>query len=319
MAVEMIRFLLRKVPSVVFVLFASSVVAFALPRLAPGDVAVSIAGPDATAANIAAVRRQLGLDRSPVVQYWDWISGLFHGDLGRSYLLNRSVASLIGDRLESTVELAVFATLLAVAVGTLLGVLAGSTRHRWARTVLDLGNSILVATPSFLIALALILVFGVYHRWLPVSGEVSVVHDPAIGIQYLVLPAVALALSPAGSVARLLQTEMARVRNEDYVDLALAKGASPTRITLRHVLRNSFGTAVVAIGLEVGTLLAGAVVIESVFNRNGLGQLAVSSVTSRDFTVLQVLILGVVCVAVVCQIVTELVLAALDPKIRLGD
>ncbi|MGX9884635.1 ABC transporter permease [Streptomyces sp. NPDC002276] len=315
----MIGYLLRKVPSVVFVLFASSVVAFALPRLAPGDVAVTLAGSDPTAANIAAIRKELGLDRSPVVQYWDWISGLFHGDLGQSYLLHRSVASLIGDRLESTVELAVFATLLVVVLGTALGVLAGSTRRWWARTALDLGNSVLVAVPSFLVALALILVFGVYHRWLPVSGEVSMVHDPAIGIQYLVLPAVALALSPAGGVARLLQTEMTRVRNEDYVDLALSKGASPKRITLRHVLRNSFGSAVVAIGLEIGTLLAGAVVMESIFNRNGLGQLAVSSVTTRDFTVLQVLILGVVCVAVLCQIVTELILAALDPKIRLGD
>ncbi|MFI1032467.1 ABC transporter permease [Streptomyces sp. NPDC020951] len=309
----------RKVPSVAFVLFASSVVAFALPRLAPGDVAVTLAGADPTAENVAAIRRELGLDRSPVVQYWEWISGLFRGDLGDSYLLHRSVASLIGDRLQSTVELAVFATLLVAVIGTTLGVLAGSTGRWWARTGLDLGNSILVAVPSFLTALAMILVFGVYHRWLPVSGEVSVLDDPAIGIQYLVLPAVALALPPAGGLARLLQTEMIRVRNEDYVDLALAKGASPQRITLRHVLRNSFGTAVVAIGLEIGTLLAGAVVIESVFNRNGLGQLAVSSVTSRDFTVLQVLILGVVCVAVICQIATELVLAALDPKIRLGD
>ncbi|MFF3371539.1 ABC transporter permease [Streptomyces sp. NPDC002680] len=315
----MIRFLIRKVPSVGFVLFASSIVAFALPRLAPGDVAVTLAGADPTAANIAAIRSELGLDRSLAVQYWDWISGLFHGDLGQSYLLHRSVTSLIGDRLGSTVELAVFATLLVVLIGTTLGVLAGSTKRWWTRATLDLGTSVLVAVPSFLTALALILVFGVYHRWLPVSGEVSVLHDPAIGIQYLVLPAVALALSPAGGLARLLQTEMARVRNEDYVDLALAKGVSPRRITLRHVLRNSFGTAAVAIGLEIGTLLAGAVVIEAVFNRNGLGQLAVSSVQTRDFTVLQVLILGVVCVAVICQIVTEMVLAALDPKIRLGD
>ena len=119
-------------------------------------------------------------------------------------------------------------------------------------------------------------------------------------------------------MARLLQTEMTKIRNEDYVDLALAKGTSSRQITLRHVLRNSFGTAVVAIGLEIGTLLAGAVIIESIFNRNGLGQLAVSSVQSRDFTVLQVLILGVVFVAVICQIVTEMVLATLDPRIRLG-
>ena len=315
----MIRFMMRKAPSVVFVLFASSIVAFALPRLAPGDVAVSLAGTDPTPANVAAIRGELGLDRSPVVQYRDWISGLFHGDLGQSYRLHRSVASLIGDRLESTVELAVFATLLVIVAGTVLGVLAGSTRRRWTRVTFDLGNSFLVATPAFLTALALILIFGVYHRWLPVSGEVSVLENPAIGIQYLTLPAVALALSPSGIVARLLQTEMTRVRNEDYVDLALAKGASAKRITLRHVLRNSFGTAVVSIGLEIGTLLAGAVIIESIFNRNGLGQLAVSSVQSRDFTVLQVLILGVVFVAVICQIVTEMVLATLDPRIRLGD
>lgn len=314
----MIRFMARKAPSVLFVLLASSVVAFALPRLAPGDVAVSLAGTDPSAANVAAIRKELGLDRSPVVQYWDWISGLLHGDLGQSYRLHRSVASLIGDRLESTVELAVFATLLVLVMGTALGVLAGSTKRRWTRAGLDLGNSLLVAIPAFLTGLALILIFGVYHRWLPVSGEVSLLENPSIGIQYLTLPAFALALSPSGIVARLLQTEMTKVRNEDYVDLALAKGTSSRQITLRHVLRNSFGTAVVAIGLEIGTLLAGAVIIESIFNRNGLGQLAVSSVQSRDFTVLQVLILGVVFVAVICQIVTEMVLATLDPRIRLG-
>jgi len=315
----MIRFLVRKVPSVVFVLFASSIVAFALPRLAPGDVAVSLAGTDPTAANIAAIRQQLGLNRSVVVQYWDWISGLFHGNLGQSYLLHRSVASLIGDRLESTMELAVLAALLVIVIGTTLGVLAGSTRRPWARTSLDLTNSFFIAVPSFLTGLALILVFGVLHRWLPVSGEVSLIHNPSIGIQYLILPAIALALPSAAVVARLLQTEMANVKSEDYIDLALSKGASPKRIAVRHVLRNSLGTAVVAIGLQIGNLLAGAVIIEAIFNRNGLGQLAVSSVQTRDFTVLQVLILAVVSVAVICQILTEIILAGLDPRIRLGD
>lgn len=314
----MIRFLLHKVPSVVFVLFASSLVAFDLPRLAPGDVAVTLAGQDPTAANVAAIRRQLGLDRPLVVQYWHWISGLFQGHLGDSYLLHRSVASVIGDRLESTVELAVLATLLVILVGTLLGVLAGSTGHRWARAALDLVNSLFIAVPSFLIGVVMILVFGVLNRWLPVSGEVGFVHDPAIGIQYLILPAVALALAPAATVARLLQTEMRAARNEEYVDLARSKGASATRISIRHVLRNSTGTAVVAVGLQIGNLLAGAVVIEAIFNRNGLGQLVVSSVQTRDFTVLQVLILGVVFVAVICQILTEIVLAALDPRIKLG-
>jgi peptide/nickel transport system permease protein len=315
----MVRFLIRKVPSMVFVLFTGSIVAFALPRLAPGNVAVSLAGPDPTAANIAAIRQQLGLDRPLMVQYWDWISGLFRGDLGQSYLLHRSVASVIGDRLESTVELAVLSTLLVIAIGTVLGVLAGSSGRRWARAVLDLTNSLFIAVPSFLIGVLLILVFGVLNRWLPVNGEVGFLHDPAVGIQFLILPAFALALSPAATVARLLQTEMRAAGNEEYVDLARSKGASAARITVRHVLRNSVGTAVVAVGLQIGNLLAGAIVIEAIFNRNGLGQLVVSSVQTRDFTVLQVLIVGAVFVAVACQILTEIVLAALDPRIKLGD
>ncbi|MBT2224942.1 ABC transporter permease [Nonomuraea sp. NEAU-A123] len=303
----------------VFVLFASSIVAFALPRLAPGDVAVTLAGTDSTAAAIAAIRQELGLNRPLVVQYWDWIVGLFQGNLGESYLLRRSVASLIGDRLGSTLELAALATLLVILIGTTLGVAVGSTRRRWARAGLDLVNSFFIAIPSFLTGLALILVFGVLNRWLPVSGEVSFMADPTIGFQFLILPAFALALPSAAVVARLLQAEMLAVKNEDYVDLALSKGASATRITLRHVLRNSVGTAVVAVGLQIGNLLAGAVIIEAIFNRNGLGQLAVSSVQTRDFTVLQVLILAVVFVAVICQILTEVVLAGLDPRIKLGE
>ena len=314
----MTRFLVGKVPSVAFVLFATSIIAFALPRLAPGDVAVVLAGDDPTAEHIAAIRRQLGLDRSPVVQYWDWISGLFHGDLGESFLLHRSVASLIGDRIGSTLELAIFSTILVVLIGGSLGIMAGSARLGWVRALLDFTNSLFVAVPSFVIGLGLILVFGVFNRWLPVSGEVRLLDDPAIGIQFLILPALALALGPAAIVARFIQTEMVGMRKAEFVDLALSKGASARRITFRHVFRNSLGSAVVAVGLQMGHVLAGAVIIEAIFARNGLGQLAVSSVQTRDFTVLQVLILGAVFVAVACQLLTEIILAALDPRIRLG-
>jgi peptide/nickel transport system permease protein len=314
----MLRFLLRKAPSVVVVLFITSILAFALPRLAPGSVAVVLAGPNPSAAAVAAISQQLGLNRPLVTQYWDWISGMFHGSLGQSYLLQRSVASVIGERLETTLELTIASMILVVIIGTILGVLAGSARHRFARALLDLTNTTLIAIPSFLVGLFLILVFGIYHHWLPVSGQADVFTDPAIGIQYLILPAVALALGPAAFVARLIQTEMLKVRNEEFIDLAVSKGASRTRITLRHVLRNSLGTAIVAVGLQFGHVLAGAVIIEAIFARNGLGQLAVSSVLNQDYPVLQVLILGFVFVAVLCQLLTEIALAALDPRIRLG-
>ncbi|MFB6671870.1 ABC transporter permease [Streptomyces sp. NPDC056390] len=315
----MMRYLVGRVPSLVLVLLASSVVAFALPRLAPGDVAAAIAGADATQVQIDAIRDQLGLNSPLPAQYWHWISGLFHGDLGQSYFKHRSVASLIGDRLESTVELALVALVLVILIGMVLGILGGSPRGRWARAVLDMGSSLLIAVPSFLFALAAILIFGIYHRWLPTGGEVSLLDDPWIGIQYLILPAFALALAPGAVVGRMLQTEMLKMRNEDFVDLALAKGVSPGAITRRHVLRNSLGSAVVGVGLQAGNLIAGAVVIEAVFSRNGIGQLAVSSVASRDFTVLQVLILGVVTVAALCQILTEIILAGIDPRVRLGE
>ena len=313
----MMSFLVRKVPSVMLVLFTSSILAFALPRLAPGDVAAVLAGPDPTPEAVAAIKADLGLDEPLVSQYLHWIGGVVTGDLGESYIFRRSVSSLLSDRLGSTLELAVAAILLTLLVGMTLGVLGGSARRPWVRGALDLVNGAMVAIPSFLVGLGLILVFGIMNRWLPVSGQVSVLEDPVIGIQYLILPAVALSLASAAIKARMVQTEMLRVRKEDYVDLAIGKGASPRRITFRHVLPNSLGAAVVALGLQVGNVLAGAVIVESIFARNGLGQLAVSSATSRDFPVLQVLILAAVFIAVMCQLLSEVALAALDPRIRL--
>jgi peptide/nickel transport system permease protein len=276
-----------------------------------------LAGPDPTPEAVAAIRTQLGLDQSIVVQYLHWIGGMFQGHLGESFLFRRSVSSLIGDRLESTVELAVLSILLTILIGTTMGLLGGSVRIPWLRGFLDLVNGAMLAIPSFLVGLGLILVFGILNRWLPVSGQVNVIDDPGIGIQYLILPALALALASAAVNARMLQTEMLRTRHEDFVDLALSKGATDKRITFRHVLPNSLGAPIVALGLQVGHLLAGAVIIESIFARNGLGQLAVSSVTSHDYPVLQVLILGAVFIAVLCQLLTEISLAALDPRIRL--
>lgn len=315
----MFRYLVSKLPGLLLVIVISSIAAFALPRLAPGDVAVSLAGTDPTQAHIDAIREQLGLDRPLVIQYLDWIGGLLHGDLGESYKTHRSVASLIGDRLGSTVELAIVAIVLVILIGLLLGVMGGSPRGRFARGVLDLTSSLSIAIPNFLIALALILFTGIYHRWLPVSGEVSLLEDPGIAIQYLILPAFALALAPAAVVGRMVQTEMLQTRTEEFVDLAKSKGVSPRRITVRHVLRNSLGNAIVGVGLQIGNLIAGAVVIEAIFSRNGIGQLAVTSVETRDFTTLQVIILGIVVVAALAQILTEIILSGVDPRVRLGE
>jgi peptide/nickel transport system permease protein len=314
----MIRFLVRKIPSVILVIFLSSIVAFILPRLAPGDPAVVLAGPDGTPATIKAIRSQLGLDKPLWTQYVQWLDGVFRGNLGESYILHRPVAELISSRLESTVDLASLAAIIMIVVGLVLGTLGGSPRSRISRGILDVFNTIFLAMPPFLTGLLLILLLGIAWPLLPVSGETSFLSNPGISIQYLMLPALALALPQAAVIARLLQTSMRQVRGEDFVDLATAKGVPPGQITRRHVVRNSFGSVVVVIGLRIGELLGGTIVIESIFARNGLGALAVSSVQTRDYLVIQVLIMGAVLIAVIIQLLSEVVLATLDPRIRLG-
>ncbi|WP_127473248.1 ABC transporter permease [Microbacterium sulfonylureivorans] len=314
----MLTYLVRRLPSVVFLLVATSIVAFALPRLTPGDPAIAVAGPDASPEALELIRQEMGLDQPPVAQYFAWVGGVLTGNLGLSFTTNRPVAELIGSRLTSTLELAIVAGILMVVIGIALGVATATTRRPLVRAVLDGANSALLAAPPFLTGLFLILVLGILVPILPISGEVSLLEDPVIGIQYLILPALALALPQAASIGRLVATSMRTTAEEDFVDLAAAKGVSRSRIVSRHILRNSMGPALVTIGLRFGELLAGAIVIEAIFARHGLGSLAVTSVQTRDYLVIQVLILGAVAIAVLMQVLTDIGVASLDPRIRLG-
>ena len=298
-------------------LLATSIVAFLLPRLAGGDPAQTIAGSDATPDQVEAIRQTLGLDQPLPAQYLTWLLDLLRGDLGTSLITNRPVAQLIMARLGSTLELALTASVLMIVIGIGLGILAGSVRKGPARLGLDSVTNVLLATPPHVTGLILILVLGISFNLLPISGEVSVLRDPVTGFSLLLMPALALALPQAAMVARLIQARMMQVRQEEFVDFAKAKGVPNWRIVLSHILRNSMGTAVVATGIRIGELLAGAVVIEAIFARNGLGLMAVDAVNSRDYQVVQIVVLGAVVVAVVTHLLSEILLAALDPRIRL--
>jgi peptide/nickel transport system permease protein len=314
----MIGYLVRRTPSLFVMLAATTVVAFALPRLAPGDPAVAAAGPDASPEVIAEIRAEMGLDRPIVAQYWHWIAGLIRGDLGGSFTTGRPVSELITDRIGSTLELAILAGVLFVFIGFGLGLLRSTSRSPVVRSALDGVNSVLLAAPPFLTGLLLILLLGIVFPVLPVSGEVSILDNPNFGLQYLILPAVALALPQAAALARQLDTSMTATGREDFVDLARAKGVRPGRIVLRHILRNSLGPPLVIIGLRMGELLAGAIVVEAIFGRHGLGSLAVTSVQTRDYFVIQALIVFAVLIAAIIQLATEIGIAALDPRIRIG-
>lgn len=315
----MLRFLGRRAPSFLIVLLGSSLVAFALPRLAPGDPALTLAGPDPSAETVAAIRAELGLDKNIFLQYFEWLIGIFQGDLGTSYVYKRPVAGLIASRLESTLELMLAAVVVMILAGIILGGLGGGIKNPVGKSVVDIVNTVLLAIPDFLFGLIMILTLGVAANLLPVSGEMSILENPVEGLRYLVMPAIALAIGKSAIIGRLIESSMKANQREQFIELATAKGVPGWRITTHHVLRNSLGAGVAGIGMRVAYMFAGAVVIESIFARAGVGSLVVDAVQANDYFVIQAVILLAVVVAALAQIITELTLAALDPRIRLGD
>lgn len=313
----MIHYLLKRIPSLIVVLVATSVIAFFLPRFAPGNAATVLAGPDATAETIASVQQELGLDRPILVQYFDWIAGVLRGDFGTSYISRRPVSDLILNALGSTVELAIAAGIMSIAIGIGLGYLGGWLRSRVGRTVVDLTNTLLLSVPAFLIGLLLIIWLGLKVGILPASGEVPFRDSPIESVRYVVLPAFALATAQIPIIARMLQTSMLTNAKEPYVELAYAKGNSRTQVTTRHVLPTSLSAAVTVASLRVGGLLGGTVVVETIFGRQGLGKLAVNAANGRDFQVLQIVVLGAVVLAVISQLFTEIFISLRDPRVRL--
>jgi len=299
------------------VLLLASVVIFTLLRLAPGNPAVILAGQDATPAQVAAVARSMGLEGSLPAQYWRWLSGLLTGHPGQSYILKQGIGSLIGQRIGSTVQLLIAATLVMAVLGTVLGVLAAGAR-RGVAAVVDFIATLALATPPFVSSIIFIFLFAVTLPLLPAGGQVSFLANPSFSVQYLLMPSVAAALPGAAVIARLLATEMRRVLREEFTRTATAKGASRRRLLILHVLPNSIGPAVVELGIRIGELFAGAVVVEAIFARSGLGSLLVTAVQDRDYVLAQDLLLLSVAFAILMQQLTEIGMSRVDRRLAFG-
>lgn len=310
-------FFSHRLPLALLVVFVGSILAFLVPRLAPGDPAAAMVGQNAPPDVYEAVRTQMGLDLPVWEQYLAWIGNLAKGDLGVSYFSKQDVSALLIERLPSTVELAVAGLVITLLVGFATASLGATTTKPWVRNAIDGISSTLLAVPAFLIGLALIIVFGIVLPVLPVSGSVAIIEDPVKGFQYLILPALTVAIVPTVVFVRLVQRQMLDVKREEFVETAIAKGISARQVNARHIRRNSLGPAIVVAGVIFGELLGGAVIVENIFSRQGLGSLAVTSVANRDYMVTQVLILGAVIVAVTIQLISELLQTAVDPRVRL--
>jgi len=313
-------YLLRRLPSALVVMAIASFGIFAMVRMVPGDPVSTLAGPDASPEARAAIRADLGLDQPLVTQYVTWLGQLFRGELGTSYRIGGPVKDLVADGAVNTIVLTVTALLLAMAVALVCSLLAVVLDNRWVNATLSFGNTLAIALPTFVTGLVLILLFAVVFPVLPAGGTPpdGFLARPDLSVQYLLLPAVCLALGAGAALTRFLTESLRTELRQPYVTTARALGISRRRIVLTQALRNALPSTITVLGIQFGTLLGGAVLVEAIFTWPGLGGLIEEAISGRDYPLVQVLLLLSVGVFVVIQLFTDVIHAWLDPRVRIG-
>jgi peptide/nickel transport system permease protein len=313
---SMYGYLLRRLLGTIPVMLVVAVFIFLMLRLTPSDPAAIIAGDNATSEQVAQIRGQLGLDRPMIEQFFIWSGKVLTGDFGESFFFRKSVASLIGERIEPTLSLALFTMVLAVLIAVPLGVLAAHRHGSWIDRIV-MGFSVLgFSMPSFVVGYLLIYLFAVWLNWLPVQGYQRISEGLGGWVQGLILPSLTLSVIFVALIARMTRTSMLEVLSEDYIRTARAKGQSERKVLFRHALRNAAVPIVTVIGLSVALLIGGVIVTESVFTIPGLGRLTVDAVLARDYPTIQAVILLFSFVYVMINLTVDMLYTVLDPRIR---
>lgn len=312
----MLSYVLGRVLQAIPVLALASVAVFMILRLIPGDPADMLAGEDATPADVEEIREQLGLTDPIPVQYVKWLRDLGRGDLGVSIRTGVAVSELLRLALPPTIELAVASLLIALALGIPLGTLAGVKPRSLWDWLLSLFTVATLGVPNFLLGVLLLWLFAVTLGWLPASGRVSVFDDPLLAMKHLALPAFALGTGLAAVLARYTRTTVQAAMGQDYVRTARAKGLREYQVVTRHALRNSLIPVVTIIALQMGNVMAGAVVIERVFTRPGVGRLVVDAILNRDYIIVQSTLILLVVIFVTVNLAADIAYGVLDPRVR---
>jgi len=310
------RFLLKRLTQLSSVLLVMSLVVFSLTLLLPGDVTVTILGETASEAERAALREELGLNRPVIVQYVVWLGDVLRGDLGTSLKTGEPIADMLAARLPATVELTLLAVLVSLIVGVPLGVVAALNRNSWIDSAISALAMSSVAIPYFLFGILLIMLFSVTLRWLPPSGYVPFWVDPVGNLQTMIMPTLTLGLAQAALVTRQTRAALIGVMSQDFIRTARAKGASEGRVVALHALRHTMIAVLTVVSLQMGALIGGAVVTETIFSLPGLGRMVVDGTFERDFPVVQGAVLMVVVGVVSVNLLTDIGYLLLDRRIK---
>ncbi len=332
----MLKYVVRRLLAAIPVLFGLSIVVFAFVHLLPGDPVAALLGQHATPELREEIRIQMGLDKPLYEQYFIYLNQLAHGDLGKSVINNRPVIEELGRRFPATVELTAAALLFAIGLGIPLGRLAARFPQRWPDAVVTVISLLGISIPIFVLGYTLQFFFAASLQWLPATGRIN----PRLGLDvvtnlmlvdtllagklewfadallHLILPAIALGSIPLAIITRITRAAVLDVSNEDYVRTARAKGLAERRVDSRHIMRNAWLPVVTVIGLQVGGLLAGAVITETVFSWNGVGSYIVNAIQDHDYLVVQSTILIFALIFLVVNLGVDIAYAFLNPRIR---
>ncbi len=331
-------YIIKRLIMLIPVLLGVSILAFSLIHLAPGDPAVMMAAQRASPQIINVIREKYGLDKPLTTQYWIWLKQVLHGDFGRSIVSNEFVAKEILERFPNTIELTMLSMLFAIVVGCIAGIISASRQY----SIFDYGFMGLalfgVSMPVFWLGIMLMMIFGVWLRWLPISGRISMMIsfqritgfyllDSLItgnftafisSLRYLILPSIALSTIPMATIARVTRSSMLEVLRQDFIRTERAKGLSERMVIYKHAVRNAMIPVITVIGLNFGLLLAGAILTETVFSWPGIGRYVINGVTMRDYPVVQGCVLFFASMFVIVNLITDIVYVYIDPRIHYG-
>jgi peptide/nickel transport system permease protein len=313
----MVAYLIRRSITLLVTLLLVSILIFAVINIIPGDPAQIILGTEATPETLARVRAKLGLDRPALVRYFDWLKGvILHGDFGRSINYDVSISQLIASRLLVTVPLAAMAIFFTIIVSIPLGIYAATHHNRPGDYGTMVFSQIGLAIPEFWFGILLIIGFAVNWHLFPAGGFTSWGENPWKSLKSLFLPALALGMIRAAIITRMTRSSMLEVLREDYVKTARSKGLPERIVIYKHVLRNALISVVTILGLQLGQLIAGAIIIETVFYLPGMGRLVMLAINQRDLPVVQGIVLFIAAVIVIVNFIVDLLYGLLDPRIR---
>ncbi len=315
-------YIIKKIATLIITLFLVSVLAFLAFQIIPGDVVTSILGTEATPEREEALREELGLDKPPVERYFSWAGGVLRGDLGVSYRYSKNmnemmpVAELIGDKLPVTLWLAFISLIFTVIFAIPIGVFWAGTKNRFLDGFLNVLTQTSMAIPAFFLGILVTYLFGIVFKAFTPGSYVSIKKDFGGFISYMIFPAIAIAIPKIGMTARFLRNSTLTELRSDYVRTARSKGVSENTILFKHVLRNAMLPVVTFLGMIIAEVVAGSIVVEQVFSLPGIGRLLISSISTRDFPVVEIIILYITMVVIVVYFIVDIIYRVLDPRIR---